>query len=188
MKWAYVCTMHMQEHLASARFTTWSNVRSFIIQKFLWIFVRRTQIQVAVATRVARLIAALRTARAVNMVATISNLSTSYSNTSTSSNRRIIRGRRSSAVRVSVKSVSVIGLRTTERPATTRGSPRGRADPRETVVTSVTWGSNRTPMRRRQNTWDSTVIPWWTVLRVWTICAITWTPLPSAVKGRPGML
>lgn len=134
-----------EEHLGSARFITRGNVRSLIVQKFLWIFVRRTQIQVA--TMVARLIAALPTARAVNMVATISNLSIS------STSRRIIRSR-SSVVRVSVKSVSVIGRGTTriERPATTRGSPRERADPRETVVTSVTSGANRTPTRRRRST------------------------------------
>lgn len=134
-----------EEHLGSARFITRGNVRSLIVQKFLWIFVRRTQIQVAMM--VARLIAALPTARAVNMVATISNLSIS------STSRRIIRSR-SSVVRVSVKSVSVIGRGTTriERPATTRGSPRERADPRETVVTSVTSGANRTPTRRRRST------------------------------------
>lgn len=120
------------------------------------------------------------------MVITISNPSRS-SNSSRSSSKRI--RRRWSAVKVSVKSVSVIGRETTYTgsPATTRGRPRDQADPRETVMTSVTSGASRMPTRRRRNTWDSTVIPWWTVLRVWTICAITWT-LPLAVtRGRPGM-
>lgn len=135
-----------------------------------------------VGVTVARPIAATRTAKGANMAVTTSSLSSS-------SNMNI--RRQSSAVKVSVKSVSVIArgptTRTTGSPATTRGSPRGRADPRETVVTSVTSGASRTPVRRRRSTWDSIVIPWWTVLRVWTICAITWTPLPAvATRGRPG--
>lgn len=116
------------------------------------------------------------------MVITISNL-----NRKSNSSKKI--RRRWSAVKVSVKSVSVIARETTYTgsPATTRGRPRDQADPRETVMTSVTSGADRMPTRRRRNTWDSTVIPWWTVLRVWTICAITWTLPLAATRGRPGM-
>lgn len=148
MKWAYAQS-DIQEIACLRQIYNSTQEICTIYTKFLWIFLRRAQIQVAVAARVARLIAALHTARAVNMVATISNLSISSSN----NNRRTIR-RRSSAVRVSVKSVSVIGRGTTrtESPATIRGSPREQADRRGTVVTSVTSGANRTPMRRRQNT------------------------------------
>lgn len=108
---------------------------------------RRARIQVVAVSKVAHLTAVIRTTRITIMVITISNLS-SISNSSKKIQRRW------SAVRVSVKSVSVIARETvyTGSHATTRGRPRDQADQRETVMTSVTSGANRMPVRRRRNT------------------------------------